>query len=242
MIINAPKRLFRKFIKKYFIPKVQFSYSQFGEDLIIAYFFNNLGINKPTYLDIGANEARYISNTFYFYEHGSKGVLIEPNPYLAKKLKQIRRNDMVENVGIGLSQVAEADFYLFPNYANGLSTFSKTEADHWQNNGMKGIGKIPIEKIIKMPLLPINSILEKYFDNTALNFISIDVEGLDLDILKTMDFEKYTPELICVETLMYNEKQEGYKNDGILQFMATKNYLPYADTRVNTIFARKELL
>jgi FkbM family methyltransferase len=240
MIINAPKRYFRKIINRFFIPEVQFTYSQFGEDLIIAYLFNNLGIRQPSYLDIGANEARFISNTYYFYEHGSTGVLIEPNISLVRKLKKIRPKDTVVNAGIGIDAVSEADFYVFPDYANGLSTFSKTEAEHWQVNGMKGLGKIPVEKIVKMQLLPINHILEKYFSEAAPNFISIDVEGLDLDILKSMNFERFRPEVICVETLVYNKEQEGYKNTSTTEFMRSVGYEVYSDTRVNTIYARKD--
>jgi len=240
MIINTPKRYFRKIINRFFIPEVQFTYSQFGEDLIIAYLFNNLGIKQPTYLDIGANEARFISNTYYFYEHGSSGVLIEPNVSLVKKLKQIRPRDTVINAGIGIHEIAEADFYVFPDYANGLSTFSKSEAEHWETNGMKGLGKIPVQEVIKMQLLPIDNILEKHFPATAPNFISIDVEGLDLEILKSMNFGRFRPEVICVETLMYNPEQEGYKTQATSDFMLSVGYEIYADTRVNTIYARKD--
>ena len=161
----------REFIKKFIIPQSQISYSQFGEDLIFSLFFSHNEIHNPTYLDIGANEPKYISNTYYFYERGSTGVLIEPNPFLYKKLKMQRPKDIILNIGIGFTDVKEADFYMFPNYANGLSTFSENEAKHWEEIGMKGLGKIPVEKIIKMPLIPINSILEKYwFDFNSKNY------------------------------------------------------------------------
>ncbi|WP_394767235.1 FkbM family methyltransferase [Ferruginibacter sp.] len=231
-------KLFRK-LGKIFIPKAQYGYAQFGEDLIIAHLFAQIGIQKPTYLDIGANEPRYISNTFYFYSRGSRGVLIEPNPFLFKKLKSHRPKDIVVNTGIGFNELTEADFYLFPNYANGLSTFSKKEAQHWEEIGMKGLGKIPVEKIIKMPLTPVNTILEKYFSNKSPNFISLDVEGLDLEILKSLDFDRFQPEVICVETFAYDDNQQGYKLNSIIDFMHTKNYDTYADTRVNTIFCKK---
>ncbi len=233
-------KLFRKIAKK-LMPEAQLGYAQFGEDLILAHLFSQLGIKKPTYLDIGANEPRYISNTYYFYLRGSRGVLIEPNPFLYKKLRSFRPHDTVVNTGIGFSEVAEADFYVFPNYANGLSTFSEKEAKHWEEVGMKGLGKIPVEKVIKMPLTPVNTILDKYFRDKAPNFISLDVEGLDLDILKSMDFNKYQPEVICVETLGYDEQQQSFKLTDIPDFVLTKNYAVYADTRVNTIFCRKDL-
>jgi len=231
-------RLFKKIAKR-LIPDVQQGYSQFGEDLIISHYFEQAGIKKPSYLDIGANEPRYISNTYFFYLRKSKGVLIEPNPFLYKKLKAQRSRDIVLNTGIGFTEVAEADFYVFPDYANGLSTFSEKEARHWENTGMKGLGKILVEKVIRIPLVPVNKILEKYFHDKAPDLISLDVEGLDLDILKGLDFEKYKPNVICVETLGYDDQQNGYKLNDIIDFMVEKNYEVYADTRVNTIFVRK---
>jgi FkbM family methyltransferase len=233
-------KLFRK-IGKTLMPQAQYGYAQFGEDLILAHLFAQLEIKKPSYLDIGANEPRYISNTYYFYLRGSKGILIEPNPYLYKKLKALRPRDIVLNTGIGKTDTSEADFYVFPNYANGLSTFSEKDAKHWEETGMKGLGKIPVEKVIKMPLIPVNTILEKYAGSQAPNFISLDVEGLDLEILKSFDFHKYQPEVICVETLNYDENQQGYKANNIIEFMLTQNYEIYADTRVNTIFCRKDI-
>jgi FkbM family methyltransferase len=235
------QRLFKKIIKKFIFPNHKFGYSQFGEDLILQHFFAQNDIEKPTYLDIGANEPKYISNTFYFYERGSRGVLIEPNPYLYKKLLRQRSKDTIINAGVGLNNQNEADFYLFPNKYNGLSTFSEKEALHWKNVGMKGLGKINYEKIIKMPLVSINDILQKHFNEKAPNFISLDVEGLDLEILKSLNFEKWKPDIICVETLQYDDKQRGFKNNDIINFMLQNGYSVYADTYVNTIFCKTEL-
>lgn len=65
-----------QFIKK--------SYSQSGEDLIIKYIFDALGIEKPSYIDVGAYHPYCLSNTSLFYELGSKGINIEPDPMLFK--------------------------------------------------------------------------------------------------------------------------------------------------------------
>jgi len=236
------KVLIRKIICKYFLPKAQIIYSQSGEDLILSHLFSKLGIKNPRYLDIGANEPKYISNTYRFYEQGSRGVLIEPNPYLFLKLKKKRSEDIVLNVGVGLTNEAEADFFLFPNSANGLSTFSKKDAMYWQEVGLKGIGKIHFEKVIKVCLLPVNNILQQYFtgSNKKVNLISIDVEGLDFAILKSIDFNQFRPEVICIETLQYDENQNEFKNRDVLEFMLGIEYMMYADTRVNTIFCRKD--
>lgn len=234
-------RLFNKIFRKIF-PFYKLSFSQFGEDLILESLFNQLEIRNPTYLDIGANDPRYINNSYYFYLHGSRGVLIEPNEYLYKKNKKIRPRDIVLNVGVGISNVNEADFYLFPNFANGLSTFSEAEALHWKNVGMKGLGKINYEKVVRIPLISIDTILETYFSPESPNLISLDIEGLDFDILKAINFNKYTPDVICVETMGYDEKGNTFKKNDIIDYLKLKGYWCYADTRVNTIFVRSNFL
>lgn len=242
MIQGFPKRIIRKVITRVLAPDAQISYSQFGEDLIISYMFHNLGIKKPTYIDIGANEPRHISNTYFFYERGSRGVLVEPNPGLCKRLRSARPGDTILNSGVSMDGTSEADLYLFSGYASGLSTFSESHAKHWEEVGMKGLGKIPIDKVIRIPMISINDILEKHFSKAAPNFISLDVEGLDLDILKSMDFNRYKPDCFCVETLAYDDKQQEYKLHEINEYMTSKGYRVYADTWVNTIFLRADLL
>src|SRR6266700_3989274 len=146
------KNLFRKIVNKLLFPHSRLVYAQAGEDIILASLFYRLNIEKPTYLDIGANHPAFISNTYYFYLRGSRGVCIEPNPRLFEKIRKVRPYDNVLNIGIGLDEKAEADFYLFPEHAHGLSTFSKKEAEHWGQTGMKRIGKIQYEKVIKVGL------------------------------------------------------------------------------------------
>jgi FkbM family methyltransferase len=231
-----------KVVRRLFLRGVQAGYSQFGEDLIIGYLFHTLGMKKPTYLDIGANNPKFISNTYYFYERGARGVLVEPNPRLCKLLRSARPRDVVLEVGIGLTGETHADFYVFGGFADGLSTFSKAEATHWETVGLKGHGTIAVEKVIKVPLMPINQIIADNFGGKAPNFLSLDVEGLDLDVLKGLDFERFAPDVVCVETLGYNKDQSTFKKNDIIEFMLAKEFVAYADTRVNTIFCRPGLI
>lgn len=241
MIEGIVKRLFRKSVANFLIPDIKISYSQFGEDMIMSYLFYELKIAKPSYLDIGANHPRFISNTYYFYEHGSRGVCVEPNSVLCDRFKKIRPFDKVLNVGIGLNEMPQADFYQFPYHAHGLSTFSHNEAIHWKEIGMEGIGKIDYEKVIKIPMVNINTVMEKYFQNPP-DLLTIDVEGLDLEILSSLDFNKFKPKVICAETLMYNNDRKGLKNQSIIDLLLSRGYFVYADTRVNTIFCLNDLI
>ncbi len=123
------EKIIRKIYSGYLYPYSKLSYSQNGEDIIIKDLFAKIGIQKPDYLDIGANEPFYISNTYLFYSKGSKGVCIEPNPSLHKKFKRKRNRDICINAGIAFDEQLEADFYMFSEKANGLGTFSKEEAE-----------------------------------------------------------------------------------------------------------------
>ena len=229
------KNLFRKIVNKVVLPHSQLAYAQSGEDLILAHLFFKWKIAHPSYLDIGANHPSFISNTYYFYLRGSRGVCIEPNPSLYKKIRKARPADTVINAGVGIDETKEADFYVFAGSADGLSTFSKKDADYWAEVGMKGVGKMKYEQVIKMPLITINQVINKHFDK-APDFISLDVEGLDLDILRSLDYTKYAPKVICVETLLYGEDQQESKNKELIGFLESKGYYVYADTHVNTIF------
>lgn len=214
--------------------KAKASYSQAGEDIIVQYLFDSLKIEKPTYLEIGTNQPLICNNTYNFYIKGCYGVCIEPDKNMVDFIKAKRPRDIVLNIGIGLTESPEAMFYLFPAKVNGWSTFSKEEALVRQKET-----KIDFTTL-SVPLKSINSIINQYFKPHP-NFISIDVEGLDLEILKSMDFEKYKPEVICVETITF-----GYLNNteekitAISEFMHAKGYITYADTHINTIYCRND--
>ncbi len=215
--------------------KAKASYSQAGEDLIVQYFFDSLKIARPTYLEIGTNQPLLCNNTYHFYSKGCYGVCIEPDKNMVDLIKRKRPRDIILNIGIGLNEIQDATFYLFPNLYNGWSTFSKEEALIRKN-------ETNIDFTIEsVPLKSINTIMDEYFKPHP-NFISIDVEGLDLEILQSLDFDKYKPEVICVETITfgYLDNTEE-KITGISEFMHTKGYITYADTHINTIYCRKDV-
>jgi FkbM family methyltransferase len=210
------------------------SFSQVGEDLVVDYIFNSVGIKKPTYLEIGTNQPVLCNNTYFFYNRGSKGVCIEPDRNMYEMIRRARPRDKVLNIGIGLTDKEAADFYLFPGLLNGWSTFSQEEAMIRQRESGVSFTKISV------PLKSINTVIRENFDACP-NFISIDVEGLDLDILKTIDFKQYRPDVICVETISFSITNSETKLQDTIDFMHANGYITYADTHVNTIFCRNDL-
>jgi FkbM family methyltransferase len=214
--------------------KARISYSQSGEDIIIEELFENLKGKEKTYLDIGANDPVICNNTYLLYRKGWSGVLVEPDPAMCKIIKSKRPSDTILNIGIGLSNAGDAPFYLFPGRLNTWSTFSTEEASIRETaSGIKA-------KKIAVQLKTINNIIEQYF-TACPNFISIDVEGLDLDILKSFDFNRFQPDVFCVETISFSMNNEGKKVQDISELLLSKNYFVYADTHINTIFCRNDL-
>lgn len=209
------------------------SYSQSGEDLIIDYIFTNyLHIQKPTYLDIGAHHPTYLSNTYLFYRKGCSGVCVEPDKSLYEGIRKKRKNDKCLNIGVGLTGTASASFYVMSEKT--LNTFSQEEAERYQS-----YGHYRIKETLQVDLLPINTIIAQNFSPYP-NLISLDVEGLDYEILKSMDFEKYRPEVFCIETLTFAQDKSERKLDEIILLMQGNGYFVYADTYINTIFVDNE--
>jgi FkbM family methyltransferase len=220
--------LFLYAIKNY---RANHSYSQCGEDLIINYLFNELRISNPFYLDIGAHDPVRLSNTYLLYKKGCRGVCVEPDPLLFEKIRRKRKRDVCLNVGVGVKNEKFADFYIMDGKP--LNTFSKEEAERYVKYGQR------IENVIKVPLLTVNDIIRNNFDHCP-NFISLDVEGLDLDIIKTFDFSRYRPEVFCIETITYSLDKTERKMKEIFDEMEKNNYFVYADTYINTIFVAGE--
>lgn len=220
--------------QKLFPTKRQVSYSQKGEDLIVGFLMKMLGISHPSYLDIGAYSPTHLSNTYFFYKAGSRGVCIEPNPELYREIKRKRKEDTCLNIGIGTSpKETKSNYYVMS--VKTLSTFSKEEAEYLDKSTNK-----KIEKVIEIPLLPINNILREYFKDRPLNFVSLDTEGYDYAILKSWDFRTYRPDVFCIETLTYNEDKKERKLDEIINLMVENGYIVHADTYINTIFVDKQ--
>lgn len=205
------------------------SYSQCGEDIIVRYVFDSLKIAQPNYLDVGAHHPAYLNNTRILYDGGAAGVNVEPDPTLIQAFRSERPRDTNLNVGVA-TEGGSIPFYIMNPKT--LNTFSRGDADAAVAEGK---GRIRIEKILDIPVVNINGVIEKYFPS-GLDFLSIDVEGLDLIILRSIDYARFRPKVICVETITFSESRQGKKIPEIPKFLEGEGYFLYADTRVNSIF------
>jgi FkbM family methyltransferase len=165
-------------------------YSQFYEDYILAYVLRD----RPTgtFVDVGANDPNINSVTKYFYLKGWRGVDVEPNPDLVKLLREARPEDYVAPVGISNKQ-ATLTFYNFPT-VNGLSTFDRSIADEHTKAGVK-------YETMSIPVDTLDHVLAKQDKvKGPFTFMNVDVEGFEREVLSSLDFGKYPPEIILAES------------------------------------------
>jgi FkbM family methyltransferase len=205
------------------------SYAQAGEDLIVDFVAGAMQIDEITYLDIGAHHPIQFSNTYLFYKRGFRGVLVEPDPELMASIRRVRPRDTCIEAGVGVHPASDARFFVMSTRT--LNTFSEEEAKRYE-----AMGTQRIEKILPVPMLTIDDILAELFRDKEPTLVSIDVEGLDFEVLSTLDLEKCRPPIICVETLQYSETREEVKDRRITRLMSDNDYFAYGDTYVNTIF------
>ncbi len=165
------------------------SFSQHGEDIFLKKYFQN--VPQGRYLDIGCSHPFRISNTYALYQSGWTGVVVDPIPMFKKLYQKWRPKDTFFNVGIGDQGGKLEYFELTPSV---LSTFNPD-----QKNMLLAEKRATINRTYSVEIVSINKLFETHFKDKAPDFMSLDVEGLDLSILKAMDFTRFRPGLISIE-------------------------------------------
>lgn len=211
----------------------KFSYSQTGEDMIVDFIFSLRSVDNPSYLDIGAYHPQQLSNTYFFYKKGGHGINVEPNPENSLLFKKLRPRDKNFTCGIGVEK-SQLKYFAFSDST--LNTFDADSAI----NLVENFGKILLSEHI-VEVLTIHEILQEANFSEFPDFLSLDVEGLDLLILESIDFTciRRCPKVICVETIEYTLNGSGRKNQEVISFLEDKNYILFADTFINSIFVHK---
>ena len=204
------------------------SFAQQGEDLVLYNLLHHdLKIEAPSYLDIGAGDPVLSNNTYALYLTGSRGVLVEPNPVLVEKIKTARPGDVVLACGVGLKEATDADYFVIRGRWP-LNTFSPDVVAELRRQSASD----PVERVLKVPLIPINQLIADCFGD-APDLLSLDIEGMDLAVLQTLDFRAHRPAAICAET-----KKPGMSHDGtpVARLLRRKGYGACAGSLYNTIF------
>lgn len=210
----------------------RYTAAQAGEDAIIRYILDGFGIanHERTYVDLGANHAIELSNTYCLYQQGATGVLVEANPVLLPELQLYRNKDIILPYCVSSESNKWVDFHTFKE--DGLSTACKESVEEC----LKENENLHLDKVYKIKTISVEDIIELYLKKTPV-VLNVDVEGLEVEILNSIDFNKYRPVVIIIETIPYKKKLViGDKRNDIVEFMSSVSYVEYAFTGINSIF------
>ncbi len=211
------------------------SFSQHGEDLLIyntlcymGYFVNG---KKPTYMDVGAHDPYYISNTALLRYKGCKGINIEANSELINRFKEERPDDTNLCFGIGKEE-GTFPFYITTN--SGWNSFSKENIVYNEVREREETGKevhVLIEKVIGIKVHTLPYVVERYNGGIWPDYLSMDIEGMEYDALSICDLTD-GPKIISVEV--------NTDGDKFIEMMSQKGYFSYLWYGDNIIFIKKE--
>lgn len=168
------------------------SYAQNREDVILAAFFPD--VKKGFYVDVGAHHPVKDSVTKYFYERGWQGINIEPNKRLFDELCIDRPRDV--NVNVGISDKPGKLRLRVYDEGDGLSTFSE-EIKKEYSSQKDDYTKIYHDQEVEVVTL--KELFNKHNVNSTIHFLKIDIEGYEYNALQCNDWEKYRPEILCIE-------------------------------------------
>lgn len=226
ILIPSSFRRFIQYNKKFFSNKyVVESYSQEGEDIILSRFFHNKQGEKGFYVDVGAHHPFRFSNTYLFYKRSWDGINIDATPGSMDLFNKFRTRDI--NIECAISdQERIMKFYIFEEGA--LNTFSKELAEGYIKDG----AILLKEESIKQHRL--SQILDSYLEPEAkIDFMSIDAEECELQVLKSNDWTKYRPDIILIESLGF--EMDKANSSEIYNYLIKLGYKIAAKT-YNTLF------
>ena len=212
----------------YFLTNIKYariSFSQEGEDLILSRIFEYK--DKGFYIDIGAHHPSRFSNTKILYDKGWHGINIDAMPGSMMPFRIQRKRDI--NIEAAISDIeTELDFFIFNEPA--LNGFDKGLSEERDTKFFY------IKDIIKIKTKTLSQILQNINLPLNIDFMTIDVEGLDLKVLKSNDWQKYRPNFIIIEIL----ENENFINNEIYQYLITKEYKFYSKLKYTYFFINRK--
>ena len=207
------------------------SFAQSGEDIIADI---ELGKKKKgAYIDVGAFHPKLFSNTYLFYKRGWRGVCIEPRPEAKEAFEKVRPGDKFVGMGVG----EKKDVLEYFEFADGAAnTFSAEQAE----KNIKEAKRKLVRKI-NVAVMPLREILSNSgLADKEIELMSVDVEGMDLEVLQSNDWKKFRPKLIICEDLDFDFRNP--KQSGVVKYLMELKYRLVAKTPYSLILVDSNLV
>jgi FkbM family methyltransferase len=206
-------------------------YSQHGEDFLLWKFFNYA--EGGFFVDVGAFDGVHLSNSFSFEQQEWTGICVEPHPSYFPLCEKSRPGSICLNVAcVGSDKLESVDFYAeVSGLYSGMIGGREEEIAHMYKHGW-GIESQGFERIT-VPASTLNAILSEHLPaGTEISFISIDVEGTELDVLHGLDLSRFIPRVLVIEADTEIARQD------ISNYLRQFGYVEARQLRINTFYAR----
>jgi hypothetical protein len=198
------------------------TYAQNGEDRALLELFP--AGYRGTYVDLGANHPYRISNTYLLYTLGWHGVCVDALPMFGPLYQRHRPRDTFLNVGVGTQP---GEFYFYEMNCSELSTFSQEIAEE-----LVAKGRATVKAGHRIQSRSVAEIVKSLTDDGQFDVLSIDIEGLDAEIVKGTDWDFVKPRVVICETSSY-EHDWGAE---IVELFSRQGYTHQRHVGCNDIF------
>lgn len=189
------------------------SYSQEGEDVLLTNYLNSK--KSGFYVDVGAYHPFRFSNTYMFYKKGWRGINIDATPGSMALFNKDRPRDINLEVAIS-NRKQKIDYFVFDEPA--LNSFSGRLSKQRDRQT-----KYKIKKTVTLKTKKLSEVLDKYVpQNTNIDFMSVDVEGYEYQVLTSNNWERYHPKYLLVEVL--ETELEGIQRNMVHKYLKKQNY------------------
>ena len=189
-------------IKESYYKYVLDDYSQAGETLVIRQLLRKSNSDDVFFIEIGANDGKTVSNTFGLVKKGWSGLSVEANPNVYVRLvDNLKKYPKVKTVCLPVAP-ERGIFKLFfgKDDPQGMLSTISTESSEWFEAHRS-------EAYVEVQGVPLTELLDEQAAPLVPELLVVDAEGMDYEILLTLDFDKYRPKLIVTED--YELKNEA---------------------------------
>jgi len=197
-------------------------FGNYGEDLILHRLFDRTYRNG-IYVDLGAYHPFRFSNTAYFYLKGWNGINVDANEVSVNLFNRARKNDINIFAAVVSKGYPEKTIKFGRSGKNVDAVGSAVNAEDF-------------EQVHIVPAITIDEVLSK-LQSPKIDFLNIDLEGMDEQIISEFDFKKYKPQVICIE--VYGDNIINVASSRAASILAANHYIPIARIGPSLIFQIK---
>ena len=206
------------------------SYSWEGEDALAIKLFSDriaIGQRPGCFVDIGAHHPLALSNTYALYKRGWRGSNIDATPGSMEPFRKYRPEDINLEIAIG-SRRERLPFTIFSDSA--LNGFVD-EGTVWAHEA-RGI---KVQRVVEIDCVPVSEVLRSHMEGRAIDLLNLDIEGRDLEVLRSFDFQTWRPKMIILEVLGRKDLRDFLLSEEVV-FLESVGYRAFSRLDFSSIF------